>query len=75
MQEIWLWSLGQEDPLEKKMATHPSILAWEVLWAGEPWQATVHGITETVRHNLANNSNNYRVFLRPYKFFIMIFIH
>ena len=30
-QETWIWSLGQEDPLEKKMATHSSIPAWEIL--------------------------------------------
>ena len=30
MQEIWVWSLGQEDPWEKEMATHSSILAWEI---------------------------------------------
>ena len=30
MQETWVRSLGQEDPLEKKMATHSSILAWEL---------------------------------------------
>ena len=29
-------SLGQEDPLEKEMATHPSILAWEIRWTEEP---------------------------------------
>ena len=28
--------LGQEEPLEKEMATHSSILAWEILWAEEP---------------------------------------
>ena len=33
MQETWVWSLGWEDPLEKEMATHSSILAWEILWA------------------------------------------
>ena len=32
MQEIWVRSLGWEDPLEKEMATHTSILAWEILW-------------------------------------------
>ena len=31
MQEIWFQSLGQKDPLEKDMATHSSILAWEIL--------------------------------------------
>ena len=32
MQETWIWSLGGEDPLEKEMATHSSILAWEISW-------------------------------------------
>ena len=29
-QEAWIWSLGQKDPLEKRMATHSSILAWRI---------------------------------------------
>ena len=33
VQETWARSLGQEDPLEKEMATHSSILAWEIPWA------------------------------------------
>ena len=36
MQETWIQSLGQEDPLEKGMATHCSILAWRVPWTEEP---------------------------------------
>ena len=36
MQETWVRSLGQEDPLEKGMATHSSILAWEMPWTEEP---------------------------------------
>ena len=32
MQEAWVQSLGQEDPLKKQMATHSSILAWEIPW-------------------------------------------
>ena len=36
MQETWVRSLGQEDPLEKEMATHSSILAWRIPWAEEP---------------------------------------
>ena len=36
MQEMRVWSLGWEDPLEKEMATHSSILAWEVPWTEEP---------------------------------------
>ena len=35
MQEIKVQSLGQEDPLEKEMATHSSILAWEIPWTDE----------------------------------------
>ena len=42
MQETWFRSLGQEDPLEKGMATHSSILAWRIPWTEElgdysPW--------------------------------------
>ena len=33
--QIWVWSLGQEDPLEKKMATHSSIHAWRIPWTEE----------------------------------------
>ena len=39
-------SLGREDPLEKEMATHCSILAWRIPWAEEAWQAAVHGVTK-----------------------------
>ena len=35
-QETWVWSLGWEDPLEGKMATHSSILAWRIPWTEEP---------------------------------------
>ena len=36
MKEAWVGSLGQEDPLEKKMATHSRILAWAIPWTAEP---------------------------------------
>ena len=36
VQEILVRSLGREDPLEKRMATHSSILAWRILWTEEP---------------------------------------
>ena len=36
MQEMWVGSLDQEDPLEKKMATHSSILTWEIPWTEDP---------------------------------------
>ena len=35
-QEMWIQSLGQEDPLEKGIATHSSILAWRIPWTEEP---------------------------------------
>ena len=36
VQETWVRSLGGEDPLEKGMATHSSILAWRISWTEEP---------------------------------------
>ena len=36
MQETRVWFLGREDPLEKEMATHSSILAWRIPWTEEP---------------------------------------
>ena len=48
--EMWgtlVPSLGLEDPLEKGMANHSSILAWRIPWAEEPGGATVHGVTKS----------------------------
>ena len=36
VQETWVQSLGWEDPLEKEMTTHSSILAWKIPWTEEP---------------------------------------
>ena len=36
VRDVWVCSLGQEDPLEKEMATHSSILAWRIPWTEEP---------------------------------------
>ena len=36
MQEMWVQSLGKEEPPEEKMATHSSILAWKIQWTEEP---------------------------------------
>ena len=47
MPETWVQSLGQKDPLEKEMATHPSILAWEIPCTEEPGGATVHGFAKS----------------------------
>ena len=40
MQEAWIQSLGQEDLVEKEMATHCSILTWKILWTEEPSRST-----------------------------------
>ena len=49
-QEMWVRSLGQEDPLEKEMATCSSILAWKIPWAKEPGGLLSMGHKES-RHN------------------------
>ena len=36
LQEMWVWSLGREHPLEEAMATHSSIRAWKIPWTEEP---------------------------------------
>ena len=46
MQEIWVWSLGQEDPLEKGTAIHSSILAWRIPWTEEPGGLQSMGLKE-----------------------------
>ena len=47
VQETQIWSLGQEAPMEKAMATHSRILAWKILMDRGDWQATVHGIAKS----------------------------
>ena len=46
MQKMWAPSLGQEDPLEKEMASHTSIPAWEIMDGGA-WWATDHGVAQS----------------------------
>ena len=46
MQETWVQSLGQEDPLEESMATHSSVLAWKIPMDRGAWQATGHGVAK-----------------------------
>ena len=52
MQETWVQSLGWEEPLEKEMATHSSILAWRILWTEEPAGLPSMG-SQRVRHDNA----------------------
>ena len=50
MQGTWVLSLGQEDPLEKEMATHSSTLAWRIPWTEEPGGLQSTGL-QRVGHN------------------------
>ena len=50
MQETWVQSLGQEDPLEKEMETHSSTLAWKIPWTKEPGRLHSMGL-QRVRHD------------------------
>ena len=53
MQEMWVQSLGRKDPLEKEMATHANILAWEIPWTEKPmagyspWDSRVRHVLMT----------------------------
>ena len=47
MQETPVPFLGREDPLEKGMATHSSVLAWRILMDRRAWWATVHGVAKS----------------------------
>ena len=52
MQETWVQSLDQEDPLEKEMATHSSILVWRIPWTEEPGGQRNQSVgLQKVRHN------------------------
>ena len=46
MQETWVRSLGWEDPLEKEMAAHSSILTWKIPWMAEPGRLQSTGVTK-----------------------------
>ena len=47
IQETWVQSLGQEDPLEKEMATHSSVLVWRIPWTEEPDRLQSWGCRES----------------------------
>ena len=57
--QIWVWSLDLENPLEKEMATHCSILAWRIPWTEEPGGLQSMG-SHTVRHDWAHTVFNKR---------------
>ena len=67
MQETWVRSLGQEDPLEKEMATHSSTLAWKILWTEKPGRLQSMG-SQRVRHDWATSQ------CRRRRLLILVFI-
>ena len=65
MQETRVLSLGQEDPLEKKMATHSSILAWKIPWTEEPGRLQSMG-SQRVGHDWATSLSLKDVGIPPF---------
>ena len=64
MQETQAWSLSQEDPLEKKMATHSSILAWEIPWTEEPGGQSI--ALQRVGHDRATNTHLHKCLIHGF---------
>ena len=60
MQETWVRSMGQEDPLEKEMATDCSILAWEIPWTEEPGGLQSKGHKESDSLSTHTRDDNFR---------------
>ena len=58
MQEKWVQSLGQEDPLEKEMASHCSILTWRIQWTKEPG-----GLQSMGSHRVGQNLETFICFM------------
>ena len=58
MQETWVRSLGLEDPLEKKMATHPRILVWEIPWTEEPGGLQSMGSQRVIRDSASDTTRD-----------------
>ena len=62
VQEMWVRSLDREDPLEKEMAIHPSILAWRIPWTEEPGGLQSLG-SQRVGHDLVTERGHMRVWV------------
>ena len=72
--EDLVWSLGLEDPLEKEMAAHSSILAWRIPWTEEPGGLHFIGSSQRVRHDWATNTFTLSLFLWKGKRLFSIFL-
>ena len=59
MQEAWVRSLGWEDPLEKRLATHSSVLVWRIPWTAYPWGCKESNMTERLSVTHSSSSWSY----------------
>ena len=73
VQETQVWSLGWEDPLEKEMATHSSILAWKIPWTEEPGRLQSMGL-QRVGHDWATLLLRSPIRLKISSGFLVIFL-
>ena len=71
MQETWVQSLGREDSLEKGMATHSSILAWEIPWTEEPGGLQSMG-SQRVGNNLAMKQQQQQLYVCVFILYIYV---
>ena len=67
MRETWVRSLYQEDPLEKEMATHSSILAWSIPWTEEPGRLQFTG-SQRVGHGWATSLTHFEYTMAQYQY-------
>ena len=58
-QETWVQSLGQEDPVQKEMATHSNIPAWEIPWTEEPGGLSSKGLQSRTQFKRLNHYHSY----------------
>ena len=58
-QEMWVESLGLEDPLEEEMTTHPSILAWKIPWTEEPGRVHDPEVTKESKLSMSREGTTY----------------
>ena len=73
MWETWVWSLGWEDPLEKRMITDSSILAWKIPWTEEPGGLESMG-SQRVSHDLVTNTET-QAFFHDYVILLLMISH
>ena len=78
MQEMQVWCLGQEDPLEKEMATHSSILAWKILWMEEPgrlqsmgWERVEHNLVTKQQHKISLSLSTELIYIQNFTYIML----